>query len=738
MSRVGMGYEHLSNDELIEIIKKQNEELKRKKYGLVWESERENEKVVLDCAHYLPILKCVEDKTITSDTSEDNILIEGDNYHALSVLSYTHKEKIDVIYIDPPYNTGNKDFIYNDRYVDKEDKYRHSKWLNFMEKRLNLAKDLLKSTGAIFISIDDNEMAQLKLLCDGIFNPENYIGTLVWEKKKKGSFLSGSITNIKEYVLVYSKDTTKFSGLIGQITSKVETYPCVNPGNSVGLRVFPKGIISKYKQKNFIKKAGEIISAKNMTLKLYSDLIIKDGVLSEDVTIESEWRYSQDSINTYANLGELYITNKLYFRRIVSDERFKRLKDILPRIEYEEIFELQNKLINELLEEGLESAIVPQLVSNIDKMLKQNNFDFDENDLFADGWASNEDGDDELRDFFGKKIFEYPKPSKLISKLIASIRNKNALILDFMAGSGTTAQAVLQLNHKDEGNRKFILCTNNENNICTDITFQRISSVINGYQKRGNGETVDGLGGNLRYFKTALLKKSKSIKSLKNQLTRECIEMLCVKENIYNLVRETKEYKIFLSNDESKSLCVYFDTTNKGIRDFVDELKMIQTPKSVYVFSNSLQVDPMLFIGVKNFTLEAIPQKILDVYKRLVKLNIPLNPEMLYLDFDKARKRVFEEKDKDDGARLLRVILEKIVEKIASSYGINITEFTELSRLNDHLKQRDVFTKVLWEENKTYIAIGNHAAHGDHDEYDQKQVENFYRHIQNLIDTFIG
>ncbi|MBD3810060.1 MAG: site-specific DNA-methyltransferase, partial [Sulfuricurvum sp.] len=100
-----MGYEHLTNDELIEIIKKQNDELKRKKYGLVWESERENEKVVLDCAHHLPILKCLDDKTITTDTSEDNILIEGDNYHALSVLSYTHKEKIDVIYIDPPYNT---------------------------------------------------------------------------------------------------------------------------------------------------------------------------------------------------------------------------------------------------------------------------------------------------------------------------------------------------------------------------------------------------------------------------------------------------------------------------------------------------------------------------------------------------------------------------------------------------------------------------------------------------------
>lgn len=132
------------------------------------------------------------------------------------------------------------------------------------------------------------------------------------KKKKKGSFLSGSITNIKEYVLVYSKESAKFSGLIGEITSKIETYPCVNPGNSVGLRLFPKGVISKYKQKNFIKKAGEIISARNMSLKLHNDLIIKNGLLAEDVAIESEWRYSQDAINEYARQGELYITNKLH------------------------------------------------------------------------------------------------------------------------------------------------------------------------------------------------------------------------------------------------------------------------------------------------------------------------------------------------------------------------------------------------------------------------------------------
>ncbi|MDP2161883.1 MAG: DNA methyltransferase, partial [Flavobacterium sp.] len=158
-----------------EIERLKKELKKRKKYGLVWEEKPEE--VVEMCkpalrsfsegGGKLPVLKEVKNKEIITDKDKPvNLLIEGDNYHALSVLNYTHAKKVDVIYIDPPYNTGNKDFIFNDRYVDREDAYRHSKWLSFMEKRLRLAKNLLKDTGVIFISIDDNEVAQLKLLMD--------------------------------------------------------------------------------------------------------------------------------------------------------------------------------------------------------------------------------------------------------------------------------------------------------------------------------------------------------------------------------------------------------------------------------------------------------------------------------------------------------------------------------------------------------------------------------------------
>src|SRR3989338_305938 len=151
----------------IEVSRLKKELKKKKKYGLVWEEKPEE--VIDMCKKKLPVLKEVKNKEIITDKNKPmNLLIEGDNYHALSVLNYTHAKKVDVIYIDPPYNTGNKDFIFNDRFVDKEDGYRHSKWLSFMEKRLKLAKNLLKDTGVIFISIDDNEFSQLKILCDEI------------------------------------------------------------------------------------------------------------------------------------------------------------------------------------------------------------------------------------------------------------------------------------------------------------------------------------------------------------------------------------------------------------------------------------------------------------------------------------------------------------------------------------------------------------------------------------------
>ena len=195
------GYSVWSKEELIEEIRKLK---KRKKYGIVWEEKRED--VVEDCKKKLPVLKEIEDKSLFFGQSDlVNVLIEGDNYHALSVLNYTHIGSIDVIFIDPPYNTGNGDFIYNDKIVDKSDSYRHSKWLSFMYSRLKLAKNLLNDRGTIFITIDDNEMAQLKLLCDYVFEEKHLIGVIAWKHRES---ISNDllISQNHNYVMVYAKN----------------------------------------------------------------------------------------------------------------------------------------------------------------------------------------------------------------------------------------------------------------------------------------------------------------------------------------------------------------------------------------------------------------------------------------------------------------------------------------------------------------------------------------------------
>lgn len=415
-----------------------------KKYGLVFEEHREEIDEVLDT--HTPVL--TEDTDLFIDNGgQMNFLIEGDNLASLKMLEKTHKGKIDLIYIDPPYNTNNKDFVYDDTFVDFTDSFRHSKWVSFIYKRLSYARELLTKRGVIFISIDDNEQATLRLICDEILGENNFVSQLVWEKKKKGSFLSNSITNIKEYVLVYAKNISDFTGLVGEITTKVETYPCINAPNKREIRHIPKGIKSNYKDKNFFLPNGSEISDTTMSIVLHSDLVIREGILAEDLDIEGNWRYSQEAMTEYAINGELYLTRDLYLRRIVSDARSKMMKDVLPRV-----------------------GDNPDLAYNTE---------IDINNLFESGWGSNEDADEELRLIFGKQhLFDYPKPVRLITKLIAAYRHKDITCVDFFAGSGTLGEATMKLNALDGGNRKYILCTNNQNDIARNITYERIKKVI--------------------------------------------------------------------------------------------------------------------------------------------------------------------------------------------------------------------------------------------------------------------
>ena len=201
----------------------------KKKYGLVWEDKPED--VEEQLRENLPVLKEVKERAIINGEEYPNhILIEGDNLHALTALTFTHEGKIDVIYIDPPYNTGNKDFKYNDTFVDKEDSYRHSKWLSFMHKRLEIGKRLLRNNGVIFINIDDNEAAQLKILCDEIFTENQFIGNVIWQHSIQGKNDAKTISLHHNYTLIYSKSEFQ----IGKVTRTEEHNKAYsNPDNDI-------------------------------------------------------------------------------------------------------------------------------------------------------------------------------------------------------------------------------------------------------------------------------------------------------------------------------------------------------------------------------------------------------------------------------------------------------------------------------------------------------------------------
>lgn len=278
----------------------------RKRYGLIWEEKEEDVEERL--RNELPVLREVKERAIIADDPEapDHILIEGDNLEALTTLTYTHENQIDVIYIDPPYNTGNKDFVYNDRFVDADDEYRHSKWLSFMAKRLRIAKRLLSDKGVIFISIDDNEQAALKLLCDEIFEEKNFVASPVRKRRKSQANLSKNISTIHEYVLIYRKtelfelnkiqaniDASEYKNIDNDIRGAYKTMPCTNKGGTIYSIVTPTGKILtdewRFKKETYLEllRDNRIVFPKNGEGKPRYKLFLSDK--KESGVIANSW-----------------------------------------------------------------------------------------------------------------------------------------------------------------------------------------------------------------------------------------------------------------------------------------------------------------------------------------------------------------------------------------------------------------------------------------------------------------
>ncbi len=555
----------------------------------------------------------------TEPTKSGNKIIHGDNLETLKSLLPEYEGKVKCVYIDPPYNTGEEKWTYNDnvnhpkikKWIgeivgdDELDLTRHDKWLCMMYPRLKLLSKLLDTDGVIFISIDDNENSRLKLICDEIFGQKSFVTTLVWEKKKKGTHLDKKRISIKEYIYVYCKNRQVFNGLIGEVKSKKETYPCINPGNKRVTRIIPAGTKSTYREKNYNLSNGSKISAGNMFLELKGDLILDDGRLKNDVEIEAEWRYSQENINLYAEKDELYFTRDLYLRREVYDTRYKKLKDLLQRVEFGTINDLKDEMIKELEKEEPNPETILELKNQISSLEDVHHFDnVDIFNLNNTGWGSNEDGDEELRNIFGEKVFDFPKPTKLISKLLASTLFKQGIFLDSFAGSGTTGNSVLALNKIDGGNRKFILIEMEE--YANKITAERIKRVSNGYQI--NDSTIEGLDGNFDFYELGLPLFDE------NQNLNEEVGLSKIREYIWfsetrTSYTEPNAENYFLGKKEESAYYFIYEKDRLTTLDF-DALELIKTKGEQYIIYADNCLLPKTFMAKKNIIFKKIPRDI--------------------------------------------------------------------------------------------------------------------------------
>ena len=566
-----------------------------KKYGLVWEDKPEDVEERL--RESLPVFREVKDKAILSDEPDapNHILIEGDNLEALTALSYTHEGKIDVIYIDPPYNTGNKDFVYNDSFVDSEDSYRHSKWLSFMNKRLKISKKLLNDKGVIFISIDDNEQAQLKLLCDEVFGGYNYVGLMTLLSNPRGSQNSKNLSYVHEYVLMYAKrkDEVTIKGVSKDEDSLSEFKEVDESGR-------------RYRLLGLRKRGGAW--RKEDRPKMFYSIYV----------------------NPYSGLCSLEKTND-YCIEVIP----KRPTGELSRWTWgkekfiEECNLVIGKKINRSSEPEAYDIFRKDYIDSKDgeeKLTKLKTIWFEKETNYQN--ARNE-----ISDIFGNsEVFDYPKPTYIIKRLTSIYDNDSAVVLDFFAGSGTTLHATMQLNAEDGGHRQCILVTNNENNICEEVTYERNKRVINGYTTP-KGVEVAGLKANtLRYYKTEYISRDRTQKNMRD-LVAAATDLLCIKEDLYEEQKTFGRFKLkpqlarYFNDGRKHMLIIYREEL---IDEIAAEIKTMDFGKmrlKIYVFSPGRYPFTDNFREVEDkVELVALPAAIYDAYQKV----LPKRKEKLF------------------------------------------------------------------------------------------------------------
>lgn len=510
------------DDKTLAAVNEIENALNEKKYGLVW--EQHEEKVDVKMKDNIPVFTEDHSREITAAPGEPyNFLLEGDNLHSLYLLEKTHKGKIDVIYIDPPYNTGNKDFKYDDAFVDADDSFRHSKWLSFMEKRLKIAKNLLKINGFIGISIDDNEYAQLKCLCDEIFGEDNFLSSFHVQVRypEKNINESKIFKPLMEYILLYSRDSHSL-----EIKQREENY---------GLE-------------KFCYEINELSNGTHFTIDGQEVIVFKKG----------EWKISKTEGNL-KGLKETWVTGSIY-TTMSYGKVFQSVVE--PRVSIDGLGCLYKVLGRGDDGLGYRYYTGPQRAT-AKKGKMYSGVPLDKVALFQNGKAPKKKIPivnlyDYAADFGnirheGDMPFSSgKKPVKMIKQLLKYSINQDALVLDFFAGSGSTGHAVMELNHEDKGHRRFILCTNNENKICEDVTYPRLKTVITGKRRDGSSYS-EGIPANLKYYRTDFVSRNEEF--LSDALLLHVAEMIQLEHGVK---LDGKRYLMVMSNDEADRLAAHW------------------------------------------------------------------------------------------------------------------------------------------------------------------------------------
>lgn len=577
--------------ELQKEVEHLNAQLKEKRFGLTWidvpeafEQESENR---------IPVLEEVPELAIhNKDGKPTHILIEGDNYHALTCLNYTHQGKIDIIYIDPPYNTGNDGFTYKDKRfleeypdgtaVPNNHPLRHSVWLSFMAKRLELAANLLTGKGIIFISIGTVELAQLTILCNEIFGESNQIAVIPRVQKRgngKGTHFSPAV----DFVLAYAKDIKQVDRFFAPNTADfpiMETEgPRAGEYYECSKSLYQGSLDSRPNQRYYIQcpDGSFIIPPGNN----FPDTI-GDGCFVVPADNEDKcWRWSKDS---YLSQKHLLVFKKVKKPTLLNEYGRSSCWNVYTK-RYQKDAEEKGKVPPNYIDDCINSLGTSRL-----------------NDIGI--------------------TFSFSKPCELITKLIKFTNKKNDItVLDFFAGSGTTLDSVMQLNAETvKGNRQCILVTNNEDNICRDITYERNKRVIIGYTD-SKGNDVEGLGNSLKYYRTAFVGKNQPKAALdddKLALAKKAGSLLSLAENTLYETEVTDYYQIY--NDEKGHwTCIYFQEDYSHFEEFHQKVSSLRgDEKSVYVFCWSDGAEfAAEFEYERDVTVKSIPQPILDIYKSL-------------------------------------------------------------------------------------------------------------------------